>query len=201
MSKTPSKNIRVDFFQITLVPTDTIATPYAGFKALLNKTVANHHDCGGYKREFYDLKQRTVGGCFGSLRKFRNDDLPKISTLGGLELDLPLIDGQGLVEHNCFAFFPKHSVVAIHYNAHANHHSRFTDTLIGLWGTKVELTPLIAADTFKRLNKTGTTLVEIEAKIPKPQNPNLLPNPDNFSQDALSLLNKSGADSLTSHAE
>lgn len=197
MAKATTKNIRVDFFQINLVPTDIIATPLAGFQALLDQTVINHHDNGGYKREFYDLKKRKVGGCFGSLRKFRNDDLPKISSLGGSELELPLIDGQGLVEHNCFAFFPKYNVVAIHYNAHANHHSRFVDTLIGLWGTKVELTPLIAADTFKRLNKTGTTLVEIEAKIPKPQNPALLPDPDNFSQDALDLLNKSGADSLS----
>ncbi|ENU88547.1 hypothetical protein F972_02111 [Acinetobacter sp. CIP 102529] len=197
MPRPSSKNIRVDFFQMTITPTETIASPLQGFRAIMDGTIANHHDNGGYKREFYGLSNRGAIGFCGSLRKFRNDDLPKISSLGGTELDLPLIDGQGLVEHNCFVFFPRHSVIAIHYNVHANHHTRLVDTLIGLWGTRVELTPLISADTFRRLNQTGTTLVEIEAKIPKPQNPALLPDPDNFSRHALDMLNLSDADNLT----
>lgn len=197
MSRPPFKNIRVDFFQMTITPTETIATPLQGFQAIMNETIVNHHDNGGYKREFYDLTARGAIGCCGSLRKFRNDDLPKISSLGGIEIDLPLIDGQGLVEHNCFIFFQKYNVIAIHYNIHANHHSRLADTLTALWATKVELTPLISADTFRRLNRTGTTLVEIEAKIPKPQNPALLPDPDNFSRHALDMLNLSAADNLT----
>ncbi len=41
------------------------------------------------------------------------------------------------------------------------------------------------------------TLVEIEAKIPKPTNPQLLPQADDFSQRALDLLNLSDADNLT----
>jgi len=197
MPRSPLKNIRVDFFQMTVTPTETITTPLQGFRAIMDGTIVNHHENGGFRREFYGLTMNGANGCRGSLRKFRNDDLPKISSLGGAELDLPLVDGQGLVEHNCFIYFPKYNVIAIHYNAHANHHSRLTDTLYGLWGTKVELTPLISADTFQRLNRTGTTLVEIEAKIPKPTNPQLLPQADDFSQRALDLLNLSDADNLT----
>lgn len=197
MPRSQLKNIRVDFFQMTITPTETITSPLEGFRAIMDGTIVNHHQNGGFRREFYGLAINGTNRCRGSLRKFRNDDLPKISSLGGIELDLPLVDGQGLVEHNCFIYFPKYSVIAIHYNLHANHHSRLTDTLYGLWETKVELTPLISADTFQRLNKTGTTLVEIEAKIPKPANPQLLPQADDFSQRALDLLNLSDADNLT----
>ena len=196
MARSSFKNIRVDFFQMTITPTDTIKTPLQGFKAIQDGVVANHHDNGGFKREFYAIGTYGPNIC-GALRKFRNEDLPKISSLGGAELDLPLADGQGLVEHNCFIYDPKYSVLALHFNSHANHVSRVGETLAGLWGTSVELTPLVSADTFKRLLKTGTTLVEIEAKIPKPNNPQLLPKSDNFSQGALDLLNMSDADSLS----
>lgn len=197
MPKSSLKNIRVDFFQISITPTERITTPLKGFHEIMNGNINNHHENGGFRREFYGLSNRGANNFCGSLRKFRNEDLPKISQLGGTELDLPLTEGQGLVEHNCFIYFPKHNVIAIHYNAHANHYSRLVDTLIGLWDTNVEFTPLITADTFKRLNRAGTTLVEIEAKIPKPQNPNLLPDPDDFTRPALDMLNMSEADNLS----
>ncbi|WP_372403353.1 hypothetical protein ACDW34_13005 [Acinetobacter piscicola] len=45
--------------------------------------------------------------------------------------------------------------------------------------------------------KAGTTLVALEAKIPAPKSSDLLPDSDNFTQDALRLIGKSEADFLT----
>ena len=85
----------------------------------------------------------------------------------------------------------------MHFNSHANHYSRLAETLSSLWGTKVELSTMISADQFRRLNNPNTSLVAFEAKIPKPSNPNLLPNTDDFTRDSLALLNCADGDYMS----
>ncbi|WP_165383033.1 DUF6731 family protein, partial [Acinetobacter sp. WCHAc060033] len=132
----------------------------------------------------------------GSFRKFRDDDLPRISAIGGDEEDLVLQDGQGIVEQNCFIFYPNSNVLAMHFNVHANHYSRLAETLTSLWGSKVELSTMINSDQFRRLNNPNSTLVAFSAKIPKPNNPDLLPEADDFAKDSLELLDRMDGDYL-----
>lgn len=192
----PKKNIRIDFFQLVVNQSDEVKTVKEGLDRIIGKTLNNNINDQGFLREIYKLENNNhkYQGCF---RKFRADDLPRVSTLGGDEIDLTLEDGQGLVEQNGFIFYPKFSVLAYHYNQHANHVNRFTDVLGSLFNAKIEAIPLISSDTFKRLMRTGTTLVALEAKIPAPSATNLMPTKDDFTQDALRLLGKSGADFLT----
>lgn len=190
------KNIRIDFYQLVLNRENEIKKIKDGFDGILDGTITNNCKDNDFVREIYKLEKKN-NEYYGCLRKFRNDDLPRVSTLGGDEIDLELEDGQGLVEQNGFIFFPKYSVLAYHYNQHANHISRFTDVLSKLFNASIEALPLISNDTFKRLMKTGTTLVALEAKIPAPKSSELLPDCDNFTQDALRLIGKSDADFLT----
>lgn len=190
------KNIRIDFYQLVLNRENEVKTIKEGFDQVINTTISNNCKDSDFLREIYKLEKKN-SEYYGCLRKFRNDDLPRVSTLGGDEIDLELEDGQGLVEQNGFIYFPKHSVLAYHYNQHANHISRFTDVLSKLFNANIEAIPLIASDTFKRLMKTGTTLVTLEARIPAPRSQSLLPDADDFTQDALRLIGKSDADYLT----
>ncbi len=78
----------------------------------------------------------------GALRKFRNEDLPKISSLGGAELDLPLADGQGF--RNTIVLFIIQNIVYLHctFNSHANHVSRVRGNTTRIMGCECELTPI-----------------------------------------------------------
>lgn len=190
------KNIRIDFYQLVLNRENEVKSIKEGFDGIIEKAISNNSKDNDFLREIYQLEKKDYN-YYGCLRKFRNDDLPRVSILGGDEIDLELDEGQGLVEQNGFIFYPRYSVLAYHYNQHANHISRFTDVLSKLFNANVEAIPLIASEVFKRLMKTGTTLVALEAKIPAPTSSELLPKNDNFTQDALRLLGKSGADFLT----
>lgn len=190
------KNIRIDFYQLVLNQENDIKSIKDGFEAIISKTIGNSSKGNDFLREIHKLEKQN-DNYYGCIRKFRNDDLPRVGALGGEEIDLELEDGQGLIEQNGFIFYPQYSVLAYHYNQHANHITRFTDVLSKLFNAKIEAIPLIASDTFKRLMKTGTTLVALEAKIPAPKSSELLPDCDNFTQDALRLIGKSDADFLT----
>lgn len=191
------KFIRVDFFQVHIAHGATITNAYDGFLEIKNGGIPSVFKHSGYNRELYKIIETEDGRICGSFRKFREDDLPQISSIGGDEIDLTLKDGEGIVEQNCFIFYPKLNVLAMHFNTHANHYSRLAETLTSLWGTKVELSTMISADQFRRLNNPNSTLVAFEAKIPKPQSPDLLPDADDFAIDSLALLNRSDGDYMS----
>lgn len=191
------QSIRVDFFQVSVTPNETIQSPVDGFRMMMNGACSLQHQNGGFLRELYKLSLRNQQNFCGDFRKFRKDQLPRVGSPGGNADEIPLTDEQGIIEHNCFVFYPTYNVIAIHYNSHANHFGRFAETLSALWGVRVEITPLISADTLRRLQRYGTNLVEIEAKIPRPTNRDLLPSDDNYTQEALSILNRSGGDYMT----
>lgn len=192
-----NKQIRVDFFQVHVAHGSTITNAYDGFLEIMNGGVASVFKNNGYNREFYKITVTEDRRICGSFRKFREDDLPQISSIGGDEIDLALKDGEGIVEQNCFIFYPKVNILAMHFNTHANHYSRLAETLSSLWGTKVELSTMISADQFRRLNNPNSSLVAFEAKIPKPKNPSLLPDADDFARDSLALLSCADGDYMS----
>lgn len=191
------KFIRVDFFQVHVAHGANISNAYDGFLEIKNEGVASVFRNNGYNREIYKITETEDGRICGSFRKFREDDLPQISSIGGDEIDLTLNDGEGIVEQNCFIYYPRINVLAMHFNSHANHYSRLAETLTSLWGTKVELSTMISADQFRRLNNPNSTLVAFEAKIPKPENRALLPDAEDFATDSLELLNRSDGDYMS----
>ena len=71
MPRPSLKNIRVDFFQMIITPTETITTPLQGFRAIMDGTIVNHHENGGYRREFYGLAARGAIGCCGSSARLK----------------------------------------------------------------------------------------------------------------------------------
>ncbi|MDH2488075.1 DUF6731 family protein [Acinetobacter baumannii] len=188
------KFIRVDFFKVHIAHGGKISNAYDGFLEIKNGGLPSVFKNNGFNRELYKIIETDDGRICGSFRKFREDDLPQISSIGGDEIDLTLNDGEGIVEQNCFIYYPKVNVLAMHFNTHANHYSRLAETLSSLWGGKVELSTMISADQFKRLNNPNSTLVAFEAKIPKPANPKLLPEPDDFARDSLELLDRADGD-------
>lgn len=191
-----NKFIRVDFFKVHVAHGSTITNAYDGFSEMINGSIPTVFTNKGYTRELYKLAETTSSAIYGSFRKFRDDDLPLISSIGGDEEDLVLEDGQGIVEQNCFIFYPTINVLAMHFNTHANHFSRLAETLTSLWGSKVELSTMITSDEFRRINNPNSTLVAFNAKIPKPNNPDLLPDPDDFARDSLELLDRANGDYL-----
>ena len=109
------KQIRVDFFKVHVAHGGRITNAYDGFLEMINGAISTVFTNKGYTRELYKLSETTSGGIYGSFRKFRDDDLPRISAIGGDEEDLVLQDGQGIVEQNCFIFYPNSNVLAMHF--------------------------------------------------------------------------------------
>lgn len=192
-----TKFIRVDFFQVHVAHGAPITNAYDGFLEMMNGAIPVVIKNKGFTRELYKIIETADGKICGSFRKFRDDDLPLISSIGGDEEDLHLEDGQGIVEQNAFIYYPNSSVLAMTFNVHANHYSRLAETLTELWGTRVELSTMITSDQFRRLNNPNSSLVAFEAKIPKPNNPELMPDSDDFATDSLELLNRADGDYMS----
>lgn len=185
----------IDFFQIVVDPTAEIATAMDGFNLMMTDEVDLSLTSSDYLYDLWGLKYRSgrSNSFVGQFRKFRKKDL---------EFGKPNIESQplelgdnGLVDKNCFVFYKEHQVLGWCRNGNASTVMQFQRFLTDKWGARALITPLIKADAIKRLMNSGSILNKIEVTIPKPTNSDLIPSND-FSKGTLSLLSKSGADSM-----
>lgn len=193
-----SKKYKIDFYQLGLTATPQVPSPVEGFRLFLDGGIDTSYRDSTYTRELFGLGERNGGSWVGVLRKFRTEDLPEVARLGGEPEDINLEEGEGLVERNCFVFYPGHNLIGWQVDTHGSSPSRFRNFLSHLWGTRVSLDPVIQPDAVDRLMSGSIEMKEIDISVARPQNPDFFPN-DEFSSSVLEMLNSAEAHSIRLH--
>ncbi|MFD1260658.1 MULTISPECIES: DUF6731 family protein [Entomomonas] len=184
----------IDFFQITIMPTAEINEVESGFEMMMDDQIDSTLTTSNYLYDLWGVKKRTRPvSIAGEFRKFRKQDL---------EYGLPKNEGQpldlgenGLIEKNCFVYYPENQILGWCRNGNACTTKRLETFLQEKWGTDVSIIPVIRADAIKRLLSGNSILKRIEITVPKPTNPDMIPSND-FSAQTLQMLNSSDADSM-----
>lgn len=193
-----NKKYRILFYQLSIQPTEEVATPWQGLQLILQRSLPSYSQQNGMTREVWrprtDLPahRRHI---FGQFRRFRNQDLPEIGAAGAEGRELEIDENEGLIEKNFFALFPRHNILAWHLNGHGSTPLQFARTLGDIWGCKVTAAPIIGVDALRRLMSGGSILKSLKVSLPRPTNPDLYPEAD-FSREVMRLLDGSGGDSL-----
>lgn len=191
-----SKYYRIDFYQISLIPTADIAAPSAGFQAFIDGAVDSTYRDGGYTREIYGLDVRSSGRSIGGrLRKFRTTDLPEIGGFGADSAEIVLGTGEGLIEQNFFVWYRQHNVIAWHVNGHASPPTQLAALLSHTWGTQVYIDPIIQTEALQRLLAGNVEVKKLKVSVARPTNPALFPN-DVFTPALLGIMSQSDADAI-----
>lgn len=121
------------------------------------------------KHQFRSIKShgngRVWSGIFG---RCRFNETPEQGTEDGLEEDVELKPGHGLVEKNHFLFFPKNNLLVYQRNRNASSHSRLQHYLNLPNFKSVALEPILTSDSYQRLLDGGEVrMVEFSFKPPK----------------------------------
>lgn len=196
MSQTKKRSFSIEFYEIVVAPTDDVTNAATGFKRLQSSSAALTSDINSYIREICDLRdENDPMGVSGVLRKFRTDNLPGVGSPGGLEEQLKLADGKGLIEKNHFRFFARQNVIGWQRNHNANSPMLFAKLLGRLWKTNVELNVLLVADPVKRV-RDGTGLIRrLSLTVAKPKHGDFTPESE-FSENVFNLLDATGGMSI-----
>lgn len=121
------------------------------------------------KHQFRSLKSisggRAWSGIFG---RCRFNETPEQGTEDGLEEDVELKPGHGLVEKNHFLFFPVNNLLVYQRNRNASSHSRLQHYLNMPTFNSVALEPILTTDSYQRLLDGGEVrMVEFSFQPPK----------------------------------
>ena len=189
----------IDFYQILVTSTANIPDVASGFVQMIQGGIPTSHTVDGMTRELWGLTNRTINNSLGGqFRKFRVSDLPEIGAVGEDAIELALAQNQGLIERNFFVYYRQNNLLAWHKNGHGSHPSRLAKFLTELWGTKVEINPIINRDAIQRLMNGNTVIKGIDITLPIPTNPDLFNN-DNYGRDMLRIMDNSGSSSMKIH--
>ena len=188
---------KIDFYQLTMMPTANIDSPAAGFNAVLNGAVqAFVPDDAGYARELYGVTERTGQSIGGVLRKFRTNNLPTIGAPGEDAEDIPLDEDEGVIEQNHFVYYRQHNIVGWQTDRHGTHPNQFARFLETLWGTNVTMEPIVQPDAMRRLMSGSVELQKIQVSLPRPTNPDAFPD-DDFSSALLAAMANADAQTIS----
>ncbi len=193
---TRNRKFRIEFYQLFLTPNDDLKHASDGFDMLFASSDERHAEINSYVREISSLSEETgPKGFSGVMRKFRMSDLPNVGAPGGLETQLELAEGQGLVEKNYFRFFNRHNILGWQANSHANSATMLARLLSRLWSAKVQALPLIVGDAVGRLLKGKGSIKRLSVTVPRPTADDFTPSQD-FNAKIFELLKASGGTTL-----
>ena len=147
----------------------------------------------GFTREVYRLDKTQKTYWLGQFRKYRVDQLPAYARFGEDETEIQLEDDQGIIERNCFIFFPDRNVLIWQHDAHANHPERFADFLSTISGDKIEVAPILTKSALLRLMDSKTEALKFQISVARPTAPSMY-NQNKFTDNLFSLMENSGAD-------
>ncbi len=187
------KDINFDFYQV-VISSNQNTNLVDCFESLKSGTAHNSLiEVRGFTRELYRLDKSPINYWFGQFRKYRVDQLPAYARFGEDETEIKLDDGQGIIERNCFIFFPDRNVLIWQHDAHANHPERFADFLSTISGDKIEVAPVLTKSALLRLMDSQTEALKFEISVARPTAPSMY-NENKFTGNLFSLMENSGAD-------
>lgn len=186
------KDINFDFYQVVICSNQN-TTLVDCFENLKSGTTNSFIEVRGFTRELYRLDKSPKNYWFGQFRKYRVDQLPAFARFGEDETEIKLDDGQGMIERNCFIFFPDRNVLIWQHDAHANHPERFADFLSTISGDKIEVAPVLTKSALLRLMNSQTEALKFDISVARPTAPSMY-NENKFTENLFSLMENSGAD-------
>ncbi|MDM1272636.1 DUF6731 family protein [Acinetobacter indicus] len=186
------KQISFDFYQLVISSiNNTSLTEF--FECVKNGLTDSFVEVKGYTRELYRLDKNKKGFWVGQFRKYRVDQLPAFARFGEDETEIKLDEDQGIIERNCFIFYPDRNVLVWQHDAHANYPERFADFLSTISGGKVEAVPILTKSALLRLMNNKTEALKFHISVARPTAPSMY-NENKFTANLFSLMNNSGAD-------
>lgn len=186
------KDINFDFYQVVISSTQN-TTLLDCFENLKNGVTGSIIDVRGFTREIYRLDKTNKNYWLGQFRKYRIDQLPAFARYGEDETEIQLEDDQGIIERNCFIFYPDRNVLIWQHDAHANHPERFADFLSTISGDKIEVAPILTKSALLRLMDSKTEALKFQVSVARPTAPSMY-NQNKFTDNLFSLMENSGAD-------
>lgn len=186
------KEINFDFYQL-VISSSKNTTLRDFFEAIKEGLTDSFVEVRGYTRELYRLDKSKEGFWFGQFRKYRVDQLPAYARFGEDETEIKLDEDQGIIERNCFIFFPDRSILVWQHDAHANHPERFADFLSTTSADKVEAAPILTKSALLRLMASQTEALKFQISVARPTAPSMY-NENKFTENLFSLMDNSGAD-------
>ncbi|EMK5854217.1 hypothetical protein V9I00_002098 [Salmonella enterica] len=191
-----SRNYKIEFFQLSIVPNQDISSVRELFEAIDAEGYESALNIGGFTREMWGLLfDRFPSSVCGQFRKFRDTDIPEIGSVGEDAEELELEEGEGLIERNFFVYYEDNDLLAWHKNGHSSSVNQFANFLGNTSGLRVTAAPVLQSDAIARLMNGEIELKKIEITLPRPTNPTLYPD-DDFSSDLFDIMDNSSADSL-----
>lgn len=186
------KEINFDFYQLVVTSNKSTSLPEY-LECLRDGLVDSFIEVRGYTRELYRLDQNKKGFWFGQFRKYRVDQLPAYARFGEDETEIQLEEDQGIIERNCFLFYPDRNILIWQHDAHANHPERFADFLSTISGDKVEAAPILTKSALQKLMSDKTEALKFHISVARPTAPSMY-NENKFTDNLFELMNNAGAD-------
>lgn len=137
-----------------------------------------------------ELQNGAIGGVF---RKVRPDNGIEYGQAGERGKSLNLADDEGIFECNHFVYFPEHDTVAYIRNKQTNTYTQLRDCLKSLLGIRIGMLQMLQKTSIEAL-LFKKNVVEISCSMPV--SPLCSYDDDVWSNQALSALSKSGADTV-----
>lgn len=182
----------VEFYKLYHVnPDDNAPKIQDCVKSLIGKT--HIYNNGDLPRDLYNLLELSHGYIGGVFRKVRPDDTIEYGQVGNDGKPLELAENEGIFETNHFVYFPQYDVIGYIRNNHANHYSHLRACLTYLLGRRIGMVQMLQRSSIEALlfNKN---VVEITCSLPV--SPLIAYGNDMWSNEVLSALSRSGADSV-----
>lgn len=186
------KEINFDFYQLVISSSKNTNLPDF-FECIKDGLTDSFVEVKGYTRELYRLNKNKKGFWLGQFRKYRVDQLPAYARFGEDETEIKLDEDEGIVERNCFIFYPDRNVLVWQHDAHANHPERFADFLSAISGDKIEAAPILTKSALLKLMANKTEALKFHISVARPTAPSMY-NANKFTESLFSLMNNSGAD-------
>lgn len=140
--------------------------------------------------------ENEFGGAFSKLRK---DNLPKIGNEHGIEKDIELLEGDGLIEKNYFLYDANRNLIIWQQNRNASHIVRFQDYLCDQMPNSTKIVPVVEKDAMQRIMQGDVSLAAFDVSFALPTNPDMIPVDAN-TQKIYELMTGLNVDSIRIHA-
>ncbi|OTG85852.1 hypothetical protein B9T31_09675 [Acinetobacter sp. ANC 4558] len=185
--------VNFDFYQLVFSSGNNSSVINC-FNKIIKNEVEAFVDVKDYTRELYRLSfNETDKYWAGQFRKYRKNQLPAFARPGEDEIELTLDGDQGIIERNCFIFFPIRNILIWQHDAHANNPERLADFLSILSADKVEVAPILTKSALLRLMDGKTEALKFKISVARPTAPSMY-DENKFTADLFSLMNNSGSD-------